>query len=156
NIPNVNAYIPQAGSGTRNFWLTYLFGTATPTLGPCVHDTKNGVPIEEHDGRGLNGDPNGIAPISIAQNIAQAGGALPDIRGDSTLGEVDANQADPTNDPNNDVAPTVINSGAAAIATTGWPIQREVYNVIPTSKVTDPLYTNVFANPPTPPGGPTP
>jgi len=147
-IPGVNAYIPQAGSGTRNFFLTFLGINPGGPFGSCVKETKNGAPIEEHDGRVVNGDPNGIVPISIAQNIAQGAGTLPDIRGDSILGAMDSNLTDPTNVPANDVAPFVINSGTAQTASpaTGWPapMQREVFNIVATAQLGNVEIANVF------------
>jgi len=109
-IPGITPYIPQAGSGTRSFWLSYL-GITDVTLFPCIKDAKNGVPIEEHDGRVL--DANSLIPISVAQNIAQAEGTLTDLRGKSVLGTIDG------------TLPQTLNGGFA--------VKREIYNVVPTS-----------------------
>jgi ABC-type phosphate transport system substrate-binding protein len=68
----LDVYVPQAGSGTRKFWLKTLEGITDNTLPDGVTDQFNGTTNEEHDGTALQGDPNAIAPFSIAQWIAQS------------------------------------------------------------------------------------
>lgn len=122
---SIHPLLPQAGSGTRSFWESTMgIADADVVAGkyPCISDTKNGSPIEEHDGRVL--DANSIAPFSIAQYIAQSSQTIPDIRGNAVLGTIDG------------LTPSTLN--------TSFGVQREVYNVIPTSKVADPTYANVF------------
>jgi hypothetical protein len=92
---------------------------------PCISDTHNGQPIEEHDGRVL--DSVSIAPFSIAQYIAQGNGTLQDIRGNAVLGEIDG------------VTPMTLN--------TSFGVTREVYNVIPTSQIGNAPYSSVFVGP---------
>ena len=121
----IHALLPQAGSGTRSFWEATVGITEADVVAgkyPCISDTKNGKPIEEHDGRVL--DANSIAPFSIAQYIAQGSGTLADLRGSSVLGNI------------NGVPSLLLNTSSAAT--------REVYNVIPTSKVNVSPYSNVF------------
>jgi ABC-type phosphate transport system substrate-binding protein len=121
----IHALLPQAGSGTRNFWeATVGIADSDVVNGvyPCITDKHNGLPIEEHDGRVL--DANSIAPFSIAQYIAQSSGTLSDIRGDAQLGVIDG------------LTPVTLNGT--------FGVTREVYNVIPTSKVADPTYASVF------------
>jgi len=146
-IPGVNAYLPPLDSDTSKIFLGFL---GIP-LFPCVHLTKDGVPILEHDGRVLNGDANGIVPISIANNIAQGAGTLPDIRGNSILGAIDINLTDPTNVPANDLPPYEIPTGTADSAP-GWPagptgLQHTYFNVVATAQLSNPEIANVFSGP---------
>jgi hypothetical protein len=117
--------LPQAGSGTRSFWETTVGITEADVVAskyPCISDTKNGKPIEEHDGRVL--DDTSVAPFSIAQYIAQGSGTLADLRGTAVLGSI------------NGTPSLLLNTGSAAT--------REVYNVIPSTKVATSPYSDVF------------
>lgn len=64
----VHPRIPQAGSGTRNFFLAAIGVTA---LGSCVADTNNTTP--ENDATVLGADE--LIPFSAASWVAQANGA---------------------------------------------------------------------------------
>ncbi|MFC1403802.1 MULTISPECIES: substrate-binding domain-containing protein [Streptacidiphilus] len=122
---SIHALLPQAGSGTRSFWETTVGISDTDVVSgkyPCISDTKNGKPIEEHDGRVL--DDTSIAPFSIAQYIAQESGTITDLRGSALLGNIDGTPS------------LLLNTGATAT--------REVYNVIPSSKVGTAPYSTVF------------
>ncbi|MFF2850656.1 hypothetical protein ACFVT5_30645 [Streptomyces sp. NPDC058001] len=121
---SVNALLPQAGSGTRSYWMSQVGITeADVTAGvyPCVKDKKGSTPIQEHDGRVL--DDKSIVPFSTAQYIAQ-GATVADVRGRAILGTIDGKSA------------TVLNSD--------FGIKREVYNVIPTSKIGTAPWSTVF------------
>ena len=125
---SIHALLPQAGSGTRSFWETTVGITEADVVAgkyPCISDTKNGKPIEEHDGRVL--DATSIAPFSIAQYIAQGAGTLADLRGTAVLGTI------------NGAPSLLLNTQAAAT--------REIYNVIPSSKVNTSPYSDVFVGP---------
>ena len=68
NAP-ISAFLPQAGSGTRAFFLTALGGGVTPiTPGACVNST-----VQENEGIDpqLN-SKNAIVPFSVAKYIAEA------------------------------------------------------------------------------------
>ncbi|GAA3883588.1 substrate-binding domain-containing protein [Saccharothrix violaceirubra] len=67
---NRNAYLPQAGSGTRSFFLASI-GLTTP--GTCAKDTFAGAPVQEHSAAPLVGDPNAVAPFSVGRAIGLAG-----------------------------------------------------------------------------------
>ncbi|MER8186595.1 substrate-binding domain-containing protein [Kitasatospora sp. NPDC094015] len=113
---SIRPLLPQAGSGTRSFWESTVGITEADVAAGrygCIADTKGGKKIEEHDGRVL--DTASLVPFSIAQYIAQSSGTLADIRGTAQLGNV------------NGVPSVLLNTNAAAV--------RDVYNVIPTSKV---------------------
>ncbi len=113
--------LPQAGSGTRKFWLSYL-GITEGQQGSCVIDHQGTTLFEEHDGRNLT--DNAIMPLSIAQYIAQMQGTLADIRGREVLGTIDG------------TAPVLLNGSFA--------VTRNVYNVVPTTNLSDPTVSNVF------------
>lgn len=115
--------LPQAGSGTRSSWLSYIYGTSSPNLAlyPCLVD--NGA--QEHDGRVL--DDSSLVPFSSAQWIAQASGTIQEKRGRSTLGQID---------------------GTTAIATnTSFANVRTVNNIIPTSRIGTAPWSTVFVGP---------
>ncbi|MYZ38961.1 MULTISPECIES: hypothetical protein [unclassified Streptomyces] len=102
--------LPQSGSGTRTFFLEKI-GVTTP--GSCVNGT-----VQEHDGTVLT-DPGHLAPYSIAQYIAQTGGVVTDRHGVTVLTRV------------NGVAPRI-----AGKLNTAFPYARDVYNVVPTARLT--------------------
>ncbi len=125
---SIKVLLPQAGSGTRGFWESTVGITETDVSQghyPCISDKFNGNPIEEHDGRVLGA--SSIVPFSIAQYIAQSTNTITDHRGQAVLGTIDG------------LTPTVENAG--------FGVTREVYNVIPSSKVGDPTYQSVFVGP---------
>ncbi|MFM8773666.1 MAG: substrate-binding domain-containing protein [Actinomycetota bacterium] len=112
----------QTGSGTRSYWLG-RFGITedqiTAGTYPCLKPKSAGGTgpeyVQEHDGRQLKA--NEVMPYSIAVWQAQATGAAPDRRGMSVLGVLDGK------------APTLLNTAST--------YSRDVFNVIPTTKVTD-------------------
>src|SRR5215475_4696860 len=116
----IHLYIPQLGSGTRNFWATTMGINAT-TPPACVHDHSEVTPtlqVQEHDGTVYAGDADGLGPFSIAQFIAQSNGHN-DRRHHVLLHSIGGQ------------APIVNNA-----LNTAYPITREVYNVTKLSKVT--------------------
>ncbi|WP_200948480.1 MULTISPECIES: substrate-binding domain-containing protein [unclassified Kitasatospora] len=122
---DIRPLLPQSGSGTRSYWLTVVGiteGDLSANRYPCVTDTKGGKKIEEHDGRVL--DSKSLVPFSIGQYLAQSASTIPDIRGAAQLGNI------------NGVPSLLLNTGAAAT--------RDVYNVIPTSKVGVSPWSDVF------------
>ncbi|GAA1355827.1 hypothetical protein [Streptomyces beijiangensis] len=111
--------LPQAGSGTRSFFLGQLGlteATGANPFGTCVDAT-----VQEHNGEALDtaGD---IAPYSVAQYYAQTTGApgVVDRHGVTVLGSVDG------------VAPR----NADSTLNSSFPFKRDVYNVVPTNKLT--------------------
>jgi len=131
----IHLYVPQAGSGTRSFWASTLGFNGT-TLPTCVHDTSevDGTSVQEHDGTVVAADPDGIAPFSIAQWIAQFNHptGVTDRRHGAVLHTLDS------------VTPTVTGSGGSTLLNTAYPIKREVFNVIPQSAVASGLLHNLF------------
>ena len=139
----INLYVPQPGSGTRNFWASTL-GFSNTTLPTCVHDhivagPDNGQPVQEHDRTAVSTDPNGFGPFSVAQWISQRNGHN-DRRHGAVLHNLNA------------ISPF---NGTAATGTlnTAFPITREVYNVVqfnlvdPTSSTKDPNLISMLSGP---------
>ena len=123
----IDLYIPQSGSGTRNFWATTM-GISNTTLPAWVFDHIQAdggntvasfvnAQVEEHDGTAVTVDPNGFMPFSVAQYIAQTNGHNARFH-QAIVAQV------------NGVAPIV--SGAL---NTSFPINREVYNVVQFDRV---------------------
>ncbi|MFD7131379.1 substrate-binding domain-containing protein [Streptomyces sp. NPDC059894] len=124
----VQPLLPQTGSGTRTFWLSAI-GITEAQVGSCV--TQG---IQEHDGTAIaNGSQ--LMPYSIAQWIAQGKGFsdVPNRRGESRLRSV------------NGLAPTT-GSGTALALNTGFATDflRDVYNVVPTTKLGNSVIAETF------------
>ncbi|MCX5410511.1 substrate-binding domain-containing protein [Streptomyces sp. NBC_00059] len=97
--------LPQAGSGTRSFFLAEI---GNPAVGTCVGT------MQEHNGVELD-SAGDLAPYSVAQYNAQVGGAVDDRHGATVLGTIG-----------------------------GGVISRDVYNVVPTAKLTDSVIDATF------------
>lgn len=139
---NFKALIPQAGSGTRKDWLTLVGITEadlTNGLYPCVTDQADlgprrpandpaSNPIQEHDSRAVNNFA--IAGVSIAQWIAQKGGAIADVQGAAVMGTIKSTGAEPTVS-----YPITLNGtfGNVGISADNLAATRTVYNVLPRS-----------------------
>jgi hypothetical protein len=115
-------FIPQAGSGTRSFWLSAL-GLTEDTVGSAVADEYDGNLVQEHDGSVLADVPNAMVPFSIAQYVAQGNSA--DLANDyaitvnnringAELGQVAG-----------------VNPIVGEELNTEFPIRRPVYTVVP-------------------------
>jgi len=122
----VDLYIPQAGSGTRNFWAGQMNINAT-TPPACVHDTivagtLTGTIVEEHDGKAVATDPNGFGPFSISQWIGQRNGHN-DRRHGAVLHNIGG------------TSPYANGNPATGSLNTAFPITREVFNVVQFSRV---------------------
>lgn len=143
----IDLYIPQIGSGTRNFWATTLgFNPTTPPS--CVHDHIVGgplapandgnvsVPVEEHDGTAVATDPNGFGPFSIAQWISQRNGHN-DRRHLAIL-----HNLTPTGSTT-PVSPFSNGNPATGALNASFPITRDVYDVVSLARLqntSDPLF----------------
>jgi phosphate transport system substrate-binding protein len=136
---HIDLYIPNAGSGTRSFWATTIgFNSSTPPA--CVHDTIVGgplataspaVPVEQNNGTPVATDPNGYTPYSIAQWIAQRNGHA-DRRHAAVLDNLNA------------ISPFSNGNANTGALNTGFPITRDVYDVVSFTRVTntnDPLFS---------------
>lgn len=131
--------IPQAGSGTRSFFLAQIGSTSTlqlksgaPDNGTCTRAfaatafDDNGNPLIENDARTLT-DVRTLAPYSIADHKAQSSGVvIPDQTKTIKLRQISGQLPDAGNP--------------------AFPFRRLVYNIIPTQFATtgDPDYGSIF------------
>jgi len=124
-VPGIVPFIPQSGSGTRQYWLAQMGITEAQVISTftCIKDVKAGSPVQEHDGRVLTKD-NEIVPFSIANFVAQGSGASTDLRGIADLGNMDAK--------------------GALVASDAVTLKRDVYNMVPTSKLAVAPWSTVF------------
>ena len=93
----IHRYIPQAGSGTRQFFIDAVLGgnepsTACGAVNVVQENTGNAVPVADRF--------NAILPYSVAQWVAQANqpDGLPDKRGNVLIGQQDVS-VDNTENP---------------------------------------------------------
>jgi len=131
-IVNVHLYVPQSGSGTRNFFIGVVSanadtGGALPANG-AVYDHYSlgtGAPIEEHNGAIVATDANGIAPFSAAQWVAESKAG--------TIDTVDNRHGSQLISLGG-VSP-LKTLGALKFANPAFSIIRDVYNVVPSYKL---------------------
>mgnify|MGYP006924837778 FL=1 len=119
----IHAYIPQAGSGTRSYWIGKVGITeANITAGTtAARDTFNGLTVQEHDGTALKGDPYAIVGFSISQWVAQTNGVATNRLQGAVLRSMGG------------VSPTVSDAGVYATNPAWTAIKRTVYNIVPTA-----------------------
>jgi ABC-type phosphate transport system substrate-binding protein len=131
----ITTFIPQAGSGTRSYWLGQVGITEndiSSTKYPNIRDTDfAGAPVQEHHGQALVSgsdveDAGAIAPFSAGQWVAQANGKVTDNRAGVVLGSVEG------------TAP-VQGSGTAYALDPGYKgYTRFVYDIVPSRLADDP------------------
>jgi len=119
----IKAYIPQAGSGTRAFWISKV-GITEGNISngtTAARDTFNGFSVQEHDGSALVGDPYALVGFSIAQWVAQENGVSPKRTQGAVLRTIGGMQP-------------VTQSGSVYSPNNDWSaIKRTVYNIVPTA-----------------------
>jgi ABC-type phosphate transport system substrate-binding protein len=121
NPPTILPLLPQAGSGTRSFFLASI-GVTTP--GACVSSADPTNPANqliENSGDRLT-DPRYLVPYSVAQFNSQYYKSVADVRGVTEMRRANGTL------PN---TPT-------------FSFKREVFNVVPTSELGDPAVSSVF------------
>lgn len=129
---NYKPMLPQYGSGTRTFFLRSLGFTdaadfTSQANHTCIGQTDStGAPLQENNGT-LITDPKQVVPYSIAQFLSQTTAVTPDVHGKVVLGQLDG------------IAPTVLNTSSTMV--------RDVYNVVPTARLTDASVGDVFVGP---------
>jgi hypothetical protein len=134
---NINLYVPQSGSGTLSFWLKVM-GNLT-AITSCMHQTVLAGPgvgdvVEEHDGTAVASDPNGLEPMSIARWVGSNNGVLsPDLRHGAVLQPIVVGTT--TVQPTLNGSMNVTGCGATFNQADCFPINREVYNVLPYNEV---------------------
>ncbi|MEY4313233.1 MAG: hypothetical protein RLZZ319_742 [Actinomycetota bacterium] len=139
---DLHVYIPQAGSGTRSFWIgkfnvTEANITAAAANASCLKATiqggaHDGEDVQEHSGLAVGSDDYGITPFSIPQFVAQNNGVVTSringavIRG---IGGVAA-----TTGTGSAIALNPTFTTAAATSMLG----RLVYHIVPSREADDP------------------
>jgi ABC-type phosphate transport system substrate-binding protein len=129
----IRPLLPQQNSGTRKFWLSTIGLTEAQVAG-CATDLSNTV--EEHNGTFVTG-PGDIVPFSIAQFIAQGNwstlpSAVLERRGNIDLGQISG------------VKPYNVTIGSGAVLNTSFPVTRNVYNVVQTSRLAESAIAATF------------
>lgn len=123
----LKAYIPQAGSGTRQFWLqTMVITEAQINAGSTAAKdiTPGGIAVQEHDGTAVGNDPYAMVGFSISQWVAQSNRVAPMRTAGAVLRSMGGLEA------------TVLTNGVYATAPTWTAIRRPVYNIVPTALIT--------------------
>lgn len=119
----VEPFVPQVGSGTRQYWLAQMGIAEGAVNTTCVRDNRAAAPYQENDYRFVvNNDE--IVPASIANFVAQNNQAQADLRGSIDLGNT-------------------AGKGVLAAADV-LELSRSVYNVIPTNKIGVSPWSDVF------------
>lgn len=132
----INAYIPQAGSGTRSFWIGQVgiteaaISAGTTAAKDLYPNPGGGEPllVQEHDGAATVGDPGALVAFSIAQWITQGNDVdgVPDRRFNSELRAVNGQNP-------------VLGAEGSYILDPSWNvITRNVYHVVPSAEVDNP------------------
>ncbi|MFE5657290.1 hypothetical protein [Streptomyces sp. NPDC056431] len=111
--------LPQSNSGTRQFFLSSISVT---TPGACVQQG-----VQENDGTVLD-SAGDVAPYSVASYTAQEKGVVTNRRGAAVLGSVG----------------TVAPRNADKTLNPAFPYLRDVYNVVPTAKLTNATISATF------------
>ncbi|GAA2418142.1 substrate-binding domain-containing protein [Actinomadura vinacea] len=120
-------YIPQAGSGTRSFFLGTILNNVPPSTncGPVKE-------VQEHDGAAVPAADrsNAIVPFSVAQWVAQGNGVVDDKRGGIVIGrqETTTGVLNPVSGTAGDFTP---NANVVREPSTFLGVRR-VYNVVDT------------------------
>ncbi len=134
NTVTIRPLLPQTGSGTRSFWIGQLGMTeATITAGGVATDLGNTV--QEHNGNYVT-QPGDIAPFSVAQYIQQGNyAALPttvvERRGNIQLGSIGT------------IKPYQPSVGGGIEINPSFPVNRLVYNVVSTARLTGTVAADV-------------
>jgi ABC-type phosphate transport system substrate-binding protein len=119
-LPGYNAKLPQAGSGTRAFFLAQIQVTEAQ-ITQAVADGCVDASVQEHAASAVDGDPFALAPFSTAR--------------------WEANPADPNNPPSN------VTTLASTVDPGAFSVARDVYHVVRLADWTGPesaKFTDVF------------
>lgn len=137
-VTKITTFVPQAGSGTRSYWLGKVGITENDIAGgtyPNITATDfAGHPVQEHHGQALVSgtdaqDRGAIVPFSAGQWVAQGNGKVADNRAGAVLGATNA------------VAPVTGAAGAYALNPAYNAYTRLVYNIVPSRLADDPSST---------------
>jgi hypothetical protein len=162
-VTPIHVYVPQAGSGTRKFWLgTFLgitdnatnvdhlsgsspisdvevsgtFGDGEAPVLSNSSDPSSTTPVEEHDGTVLEGDDGAIMPFSIGKWVADNNGLATDNTHGAILGTINNSGTGVSATTETNSVYALNSSYASDFASSN--LTRLVYNVIPTREISDP------------------
>ena len=150
---DLNVYIPQAGSGTRSFWIGKFNVTETNITNAaanaaCLDATINGGPhdgeaVQEHSGLAVGSDDYAIVPFSVPQFVAQSNG-VPGVA--SRVNNAVLRPIGGVN-PTSGTAPTLSLNPTFTTSSASSMLGRLVYNIVPSRELDDPnsLTHEVFA-----------
>lgn len=130
------AYLPQAGSGTRAFFLESI-GLTAP--GTCARDTFNGQPVQEHNPAPLLDGPdapNAIAPFSVGRAVGFDGikvNTVDDSVRPAGKGPAETARVNPAD------GQEVSAGGVVAY-------DRALFNVIRKADLTEPKFSDLFGS----------
>jgi len=133
-VTTISTFIPQAGSGTRSYWLGQVGISETDIAANTYPNLKDkdlsGADVQEHKGAALTSgtaaqNRGTIVPFSIGQWVAQANGKITDHRAGAVVNSVDG------------VAPTTGSGTAYALNGSFNAYTRKVYNIVPSSLADD-------------------
>lgn len=134
-VVNITTFIPQAGSGTRSYWLGQMGITESDIAAGTYANLRAadyaGAGVQEHKGAALvsgtdEQDRGAIVPFSIAQWVAQGNGKSTDHRAGALLGGVAGQVA------------TTGAAGSYALNPAYNAYTRQVYNIVPSALADDP------------------
>lgn len=130
------AYLPQAGSGTRSFFLTSI-GLTEATKGTCAKDTAPSGPVQEHNPAALIGNPDALAPFSV-------GRAIPFVA------DIKVNSVDDSTNPGTTNTIAKVNPVNAQLPRVGEPsitaYDRPLFNVVRQADLEADKYVNLFSS----------
>ncbi|HWH25616.1 MAG TPA: substrate-binding domain-containing protein [Pseudolysinimonas sp.] len=123
----IRPLLPQAGSGTRSFWISKL-GLTEAQISSGGVATDLGGTVQEHNGTFVT-QPGDLVPFSVAQFIQQGNhAALPTLvderRGNIVLGNIGS------------AKPYIPSTGGGIELNPAFPVNRLVYNVVSTPRLT--------------------
>ena len=149
----LKVYIPQAGSGTRSFWIAKFNVTEANITGnaanaSCLEDVivggaNAGTGVQEHSGLAVGSDDYAITPFSVPQFVAQSNG-VPGVTSRingavlKAIGNVN---------PTTGTAPSLAMNATFTTAAASSMLGRLMYNMVPSRELDDPtsLTHKVFA-----------
>lgn len=140
----LNIYIPQAGSGTRQYWIARFNVTEANITGgaanaSCLDDTIDGTVgtgegVQEHSGRAVGADDFAVTPHSIPTYVAQNNGVqgvTSRIEG-AVLHPIGGIAATTGTGTSKSMNPTYLTSPKTTMMT------RLMYNIVPSRVLDDP------------------
>ena len=144
-VTDLKAYIPQAGSGTRSFWIGKFGVTeaniADPTVAKSaclkaaiVGGANAGTGVQEHNGLAVGTDDYAITPFSIPQFVAQSN-AVPGVT--SRINGAVLRAVGGVNPTTGSGSSLAMNAAFTSDEATSM-LARLMYNMVPSRELDDP------------------